>query len=455
MIAIYVKQVFEGLAFLHLNDVIHRDIKGANLLVDMHGIVKLADFGASKKVSETLSTVKSIRGTPYWMAPEVIKQTGHGKQADIWSVGCTIVEMATGKPPWSEFNTHVSVLFHIASSTDPPKLPEHVCADAKDLLLECFKRNPAERPSCNECLAHPFVASAASPTPSAGAALAPNGGGNAATPPRAVPLHERVKPPAAIVTGEGASGSLSNVQSAAAAARAAMSPKHANSQLERGGSGRRDVAPNFVAPRGTPSSSPPPPANGRTSDVPPLHDSLNFDSLGSMFHADPSLWRESSSDFLASEASFARGDDPPALASPSSRPVSSQRLPKSAQSVAIDELRPPRRGSDGSVDAASNGGAAADEEQPSLAQRNLMFATPPRRMSRDELLPPGIKPTGNSVSVTNAGLRPRRIDPLPSQKGRLPMLPEATGDVLAQAPPPAVAGDGVPSLQNLGGGAAR
>jgi serine/threonine protein kinase len=74
-------------------------VKGANILVDNAGIVKLADFGASKRLAEMVTMDgghKSIKGTPYWMAPEVIKQTGHGRQADIWSVGCTILEMATG-----------------------------------------------------------------------------------------------------------------------------------------------------------------------------------------------------------------------------------------------------------------------------------------------------------------------------------------------------------------------
>lgn len=79
-------------------------------LHDCRGTVKLADFGASKKI-EDLATMasgsKSIRGTPYWMAPEVIKQTGHGRPADIWSLGCVVIEMATGKPPWSQCNTQV------------------------------------------------------------------------------------------------------------------------------------------------------------------------------------------------------------------------------------------------------------------------------------------------------------------------------------------------------------
>ncbi|KAK3013021.1 hypothetical protein RJ639_009970 [Escallonia herrerae] len=104
VIKMYTKQLLLGLDYLHKNGIMHRDIKGANILVDNKGCIKLADFGASKQVVElaTISGAKSMKGTPYWMAPEVILQTGHSFSADIWSVGCTVIEMATGKPPWSE-----------------------------------------------------------------------------------------------------------------------------------------------------------------------------------------------------------------------------------------------------------------------------------------------------------------------------------------------------------------
>ena len=82
---------------------IHRDIKGANILVDDRGCIKLADFGASKILvggSTLMDENQSLRGTPYFMAPEVIMQTGHGRKADVWSVGCTVLQMVTGRPPW-------------------------------------------------------------------------------------------------------------------------------------------------------------------------------------------------------------------------------------------------------------------------------------------------------------------------------------------------------------------
>eukprot|EP01043_Picozoa_sp_COSAG02_P037408 COSAG02_NODE_2803_length_8002_cov_3.625712_4_plen_407_part_00 len=143
MVAVYTKQILTGLEYLHANRIIHRDIKGANILVDSDGVVKLADFGASKQLQNVMSAtgdLHSLKGTPYWMAPEVIKQTGHGRQADIWSVGCTVIEMLTGKPPWVQFNTQVSALFHIASSKEPPSMPADVTTPCRTFLLQTFAR---------------------------------------------------------------------------------------------------------------------------------------------------------------------------------------------------------------------------------------------------------------------------------------------------------------------------
>jgi len=151
----YSQQILDGLHYLHSYRIVHRDIKGANILIDSSGVIKLADFGASKQVADLVYRGNghvSLRGTPYWMAPEVsvlfdrpvprcraffcadvlsfssqvIRQTGHGRQADIWSLGCTIVEMATGKPPWSQYTSQVAAMFQIAVSEDPPQYP--VCA---------------------------------------------------------------------------------------------------------------------------------------------------------------------------------------------------------------------------------------------------------------------------------------------------------------------------------------
>lgn len=169
VVKLYTKQILLGLEYLHKNAIMHRDIKGANILVDNAGLVKLADFGASKKIEDLVSVgsgANSVKGTPYWMAPEVITQTGHGRQADIWSVACTVIEMATGKPPWSEYGSQVSAMFNIAKSKGPPLIPQELSPECKDFLYLCFNRNWRERPSAATLLDHPFVANVKCPSSS-------------------------------------------------------------------------------------------------------------------------------------------------------------------------------------------------------------------------------------------------------------------------------------------------
>jgi len=89
------------------------------------------------------------------MAPEVIKQAGYGRQADIWSLGCTVLEMATGKPPWStEYKDQVSALYNIAISNSTPPIPDFLSEQCKDFLMQCFRRNARERPNAKRLLRH-------------------------------------------------------------------------------------------------------------------------------------------------------------------------------------------------------------------------------------------------------------------------------------------------------------
>ncbi|XP_058192673.1 mitogen-activated protein kinase kinase kinase NPK1-like [Rhododendron vialii] len=186
VIRMYTKQLLLGLEYLHENGIMHRDIKGANILVDNKGCIKLADFGASKKVVElaTITGAKSMKGTPYWMAPEVILQTGHSFSADIWSVGCTVIEMATGKPPWSQqYQEEVAALFHIGTTKSHPPIPEHLSVEAKDFLLKCLQKEPNLRLSALDLLQHPFVTGDYKEThPSLRASVMPNSGKRMATP---------------------------------------------------------------------------------------------------------------------------------------------------------------------------------------------------------------------------------------------------------------------------------
>ncbi|KAJ6835089.1 mitogen-activated protein kinase kinase kinase YODA-like isoform X1 [Iris pallida] len=156
----YTQQILSGLSYLHAKNTVHRDIKGANILVDPNGRVKLADFGMAKHITGQ-SCPLSFKGSPYWMAPEVIKNTnGCNLAVDIWSLGCTVLEMATSKPPWSQYEG-IAAMFKIGNSKELPAIPDHLSDDGKDFIRQCLQREPSKRPSAAELLQHPFVRHAA------------------------------------------------------------------------------------------------------------------------------------------------------------------------------------------------------------------------------------------------------------------------------------------------------
>ncbi|KAL2964001.1 hypothetical protein AAZX31_17G232700 [Glycine max] len=136
----FTRHILSGLAYLHSNKTIHRDIKGANLLVNKSGIVKLADFGLAKIVVK--GSIKNESN------PDVVMAI------DIWTLGCTIIEMLTGKPPWSEVEGP-SAMFKVL--LESPPIPETLSSVGKDFLQQCLQSDPADRPSAATLLKHAFV----------------------------------------------------------------------------------------------------------------------------------------------------------------------------------------------------------------------------------------------------------------------------------------------------------
>ncbi|KAF4086743.1 hypothetical protein AMELA_G00087780 [Ameiurus melas] len=163
VLALYTHQILEGVVYLHDNRVIHRDLKGNNIMLMPSGVIKLIDFGCARRLNclthsgSRSDFLKSVHGTPYWMAPEVINETGHGKKSDIWSIGCTVFEMATGKPPLAHMGKMAALFYIGAHKGLMPSLPDDFSEDAKEFVQACLINDQKQRPSAADLLRHPFV----------------------------------------------------------------------------------------------------------------------------------------------------------------------------------------------------------------------------------------------------------------------------------------------------------
>ena len=165
LVANYTTQILQGLRYLHDQGVLHRDVKGANILTSKDKQIKLADFGLAIQpsvmtskggdISSDVSDISGVVGTPYWMAPEIIEMDIPSSACDIWSLGCTIIELLTGKPPYYDLTT-MAALFRIVQDDHPP-IPEIFSDGLVDFLMFCFQKDPSKRGSAASLLLHPWL----------------------------------------------------------------------------------------------------------------------------------------------------------------------------------------------------------------------------------------------------------------------------------------------------------
>jgi hypothetical protein len=166
LVRLYTNHIVSGVQYLHDKGIAHRDIKGANVLVNDKGIAKLADFGCSKQFAgmhhhgggkgSLEATGLAFKGSVPWMAPEVVQQSSHGRKSDIWSIGCTVIEMMTAKLPWPDYENAFLILYQLATKQAPP-MPASASPEAQDFIRLCLELDPVARATAGQLSSHPFL----------------------------------------------------------------------------------------------------------------------------------------------------------------------------------------------------------------------------------------------------------------------------------------------------------
>ncbi|KAK8939842.1 Mitogen-activated protein kinase kinase kinase NPK1 [Platanthera guangdongensis] len=148
------REILSGLVDLHGAGIIHCDVKPDNVLIGSNGRAKIGDLGCARLIA---SGEREIRGSPMYMAPEAVRGEEQGMPADVWALGCAVVEMATGRPPWPDVANAAEGIRRIGFSGDVPVIPDWFSVEAKEFVINCLRTNPRERWTADELLCHPFI----------------------------------------------------------------------------------------------------------------------------------------------------------------------------------------------------------------------------------------------------------------------------------------------------------
>jgi serine/threonine kinase 3 len=158
-----IRDTLLGLSYLHSLKKIHRDIKAGNILLNLQGHAKLADFGVAGQLTDTIVKRNTVIGTPFWISPEVIQEIGYDTKADIWSLGITAIEMAEGRPPHADMHP-MRAIFIIPTESPPAlKRPLEWSQRFNDFIAHCLVKKPEERTAADELLKHEFITTAPGP----------------------------------------------------------------------------------------------------------------------------------------------------------------------------------------------------------------------------------------------------------------------------------------------------
>jgi len=157
-IAYVCQQVLNALNYMHNMNRVHRDLKSDNVLINSDGECKLADFGMAVQLTNQTASLKTVVGSPYWMAPEILMERNYGKEVDVWSFGCVVMEMIDGVPPYFQHAPEKATKLIVENGAPPLKFLDRMSPELRDFLSRCAVFEPKNRATVEELIRHPFLA---------------------------------------------------------------------------------------------------------------------------------------------------------------------------------------------------------------------------------------------------------------------------------------------------------